>query len=85
MLNLVSIYYQFGPNSLLNDYYGYVAHGLADSAQNLSGLADLLRGYRVYKSTIHFHRATFYNAAIGTPHEGYSQDLAIAILSSWLR
>ena len=85
MLNLVSIYYQFGPNSLLNDYYGYVAHGLADSAQNLSGLADLLRGYRVYKSTIHFHRATFYNATIGTPHEGYSQDLAIAILSSWLR
>ena len=84
MLNLVSIYYQFGPNPLINDYYGYAAHSLIDNAQTLPELADLLRGYVKYKSPTHFHRATYYNASIGTPHEGHSQDLALAILSSWL-
>ncbi|HEX8657502.1 MAG TPA: hypothetical protein VF690_08215 [Hymenobacter sp.] len=84
LLNLVSIYYQFGPNPLINDYYGYVAHGLADSAKDLSQLAALLRNYQQHKSPTHFHRAAYYNAAIGTAYEGHSQALAISILSDWL-
>ena len=84
MLNLASIYYQFGPNPAINDYYGYAAHGLVDRAQTLPELANLLRCYVAFKSPIHFHRATYYNASIGTPHEGHSQDLAATILSKWL-
>ena len=84
MLNLASIYYQFGPNPHINDYYGYVAHGLVDNAPDLAELADLLRKYQQHKPLDHFHRAGYYNATIGTPHEGHSQELAAAILTDWL-
>ena len=85
MLNLVSIYYQFGPNPLLNDYYGYAAHGLVDQAQSLPELAGLLLNYQEFKPLSHFQHAGYYNATIGTPHEGHSRDLAITVLSDWLR
>jgi len=81
----VSIYYQFGPNPLLNDYYGYAAHGLVDQAQSLPELAGLLLNYQKFKPLSHFQHAGYYNATIGTPHEGHSRDLAIAVLSDWLR
>ena len=84
LLNLASVYYQFGPNALINDYYGYVAHGLVDAAHNLPELAAVLRGYQAHKSVTHFHRARYYNATLGTGHEGHSRALATEMLSNWL-
>ncbi|MDB5236509.1 MAG: hypothetical protein JWR44_3502 [Hymenobacter sp.] len=85
MLNLASIYYQFGPNPAIQDYYGYAARGLVDYAANVPDLVRLLAGYQQHKSLTHFHRASYYNAAIATEHEGHSQALALASLTAWLR
>jgi hypothetical protein len=84
LLNLASIYYQFSNNAAVNDYYGYVAHGLIDAAQDLPALKALLLRYRASKPTDLFRRASYYNAAIGTEYEGHSQGLALRYLSDWL-
>jgi hypothetical protein len=84
LLNLVSIYYRFSANPLIHDYYGYVAHGLIDEARNLPELRDLLQRYRAQKPATHFRRAAYYNATLGTEHEGHSQALAVQYLAEWL-
>ncbi len=84
LLNLVSIYYQFSSNPLINDYYGYVAQGLVDQAQSLPELRDLLQRYQHEKPLTHFRRAAYYNATIGTEYESQSQALAIKIIADWL-
>ena len=84
LLNLVSIYYQFGTNELVRDYYGYGAKGLVDVAASLPKLAGLLRQYQAHKPATHFQRAAYYNATLGTANEGNSQALAVALLSEWL-
>lgn len=84
LLNLASIYYRFSDHAAVNDYYGYVAHGLVDTAQNLTQLKNLLHQYQAAKPTDLFRRATYYNATIGTEYEGLSQALALRYLSEWL-
>ena len=84
LLNVASIYYRFGTNPLTDDYYGYVARGLADRADNSVHLADLLRQYARTKPSDLFRRAAYYNATLGTPNEGQSQTLTLTILSNWL-
>ena len=84
LLNVASIYYRFGTNPLTDDYYGYVARGLADRADNPLQLADLLRQYARTKPSDLFRRAAYYNATLGTPNEGQSQTLTLTILSNWL-
>ena len=84
LLNLSSIYFQFGPNPAVRDYYGYIAHGLVDDAAHVSDLVSLLTSYHQHKSLTHFQRAAYYNATIGTAHEGQSRARALASLSAWL-
>ena len=84
LLNLASIYFQFSGNPVIHDYYGYVAHNLVDHARNLSELRALLAHYQREKSVAHFRRAAYYNAALGTEHEGHSQGQALALLRDWL-
>ena len=84
LLNLSSIYFQFGPNPAVRDYYGYVAHGLVDDAAQVPDLVGLLTSYYRYKSLTHYQRAAYYNATIGTNHEGQSRARALASLSAWL-
>ncbi|UOQ99732.1 hypothetical protein MUN81_09595 [Hymenobacter sp. 5317J-9] len=84
LLNLVSIYYRFSANPLIHDYYGYAAHGLIDEAHDLPELRDLLAQYQAQKPAEHFRRAAYYNATLGTPNEGHSQELASELLAKWL-
>ncbi|MDO7847264.1 hypothetical protein Q5H92_12905 [Hymenobacter sp. M29] len=84
LLNLVSIYYQFSDNAAVNDYYGYVAHGLIDEARDLATLKALLLRYQAAKPASLFRRANYYNATLGTDYEGHSQALALRHLSGWL-
>ena len=84
LLNLASLYHQFVPNLAVRDYYGYVAHGLADDAPRVTDLVRLLTNYQRHKPPNHFQRAAYYNATVGTPHEGQSRALALASLSAWL-
>jgi hypothetical protein len=84
LLNVVSLYFRFGTNQLTDDYYGYAAHGLVDRADSLSALADLLRQYARHKPADLYRRAAYYNATLGTAHEGHSRALSLQVLADWL-
>ncbi|GAB3237167.1 hypothetical protein GCM10027346_28380 [Hymenobacter seoulensis] len=84
LLNLASMYFRFGEHSMAIDYYGYVAHGLVEHARTLAELAGLLRGYHQHKPTDLYQRAAYYNATLGTPDEGHSQQRTLRLLEEWL-
>ena len=84
LLNVAGIYYRLGTNPLTDDYYGYATHGLVDRAENPIQLVNLLRQYAYNKPADLYRRATYYNASLGTPNEGKSQTLTLAMLSNWL-
>lgn len=84
LLNVVSLYYRFGTHAVADDYYGYVAHGLVDRASSLPELTALLRRYQQHKPAILYRRAAYYNATLGTPDEGRSQQRALRELAEWL-
>lgn len=84
LLNLASLYFRLGTNAMIDDYYGYAAHGLVDRADSLPELAELLRRYQQHKSTDLYRRAAYYNATLGTPDEGRSQQLCLRVLAQWL-
>ncbi|WP_305032472.1 hypothetical protein [Hymenobacter convexus] len=85
LLNLASIYYRFSTNASIDDYYGYVAQGLIESARSLSELKLLLIEYQKHKPIDLFRRAAYYNATLGTKYEGQSQALALHFISDWLK
>ena len=84
LLNLASVYFRFGTNQLTDDYYGYVAHGLVDRADSLPTLAAQLRRYQQHKPADLYRRAAYYNATLGTAHEGHSRALSLRVLADWL-
>jgi len=84
LLNVASIYYRFGANQLLDDYYGYVQHNLVPRANNLPELAALLGEYAAYKPANLYQRAAYYNATLGTQFEGRSQQLCLVKLAGIL-
>ncbi|TGD80908.1 hypothetical protein EU557_13625 [Hymenobacter wooponensis] len=85
LLNLASIYYRFGTHGVTDDYYGYVAHGLVERANTLPELSALLRRYQQHKPLDLYRRAAYYNATLGTPDEGHSQQRALRLLNDWLQ
>lgn len=84
LLNVASVYYRFSPSPTLADYYGYAAHGLNEWARTLPELAAALRRLARHKPLDLYRRAAYYNATLGTPHEGHSRALALRRLSEWL-
>ncbi|SNC65590.1 hypothetical protein SAMN06265337_1330 [Hymenobacter gelipurpurascens] len=84
LLNLASIYFRFGNHGITDDYYGYVAHGLVERASTLPQLSELLRRYQQHKPLDLYRRAAYYNATLGTPDEGHSQQRALRLLDEWL-
>ncbi|MBF9237412.1 hypothetical protein I2I05_08380 [Hymenobacter sp. BT683] len=84
LLNVASVYFRFGTNPLTDDYYGYVAKGLVERADNPSELAEKLRAYARHKPADLYRRAAYYNATLGTPDEGRSQPRTVALLNEWL-
>ncbi|MCR5889651.1 hypothetical protein LRS06_18105 [Hymenobacter sp. J193] len=85
LLNLVSLYYRLGSPASFDDYYGYVAHNLVDQADSPAMLVDMLRRYQQHKPLDLYRRAAYYNATLGTPDEGRSQQRALRILGEWLK
>ena len=84
LLNVVSLYYRFNAHAGTDDYYGYVAHGLVERADSLPELRALLLRYQHHKPLDLYQRAAYYNATLGTPDEGHSQQLAARRLRAWL-
>ncbi|MDU0372737.1 hypothetical protein ACFPAF_20225 [Hymenobacter endophyticus] len=84
LLNLASVYVRFGKQGITDDYYGYVAHGLVERADSLPVLGAWLRRYQQHKPLTLYQRASYYNATLGTPDEGRSQQRAARLLAEWL-
>ncbi|UOQ51070.1 hypothetical protein [Hymenobacter cellulosivorans] len=84
LLNVVSLYFRFGTHGVADDYYGYAAHGLVERADTLPALGELLRRYQQHKPADLYRRAAYYNATLGTPDEGRSQQRAVRLLAEWL-
>ncbi|NVO85217.1 hypothetical protein HW556_10035 [Hymenobacter sp. P5252] len=84
LLNLASVYFRFGSHGIADDYYGYVAHGLIEQADTLPELAGWLRRMQLAKPADLYQRAAYYNATLGTPNEGHSQQRAAQVLQQWL-
>ncbi|WP_236704911.1 hypothetical protein [Hymenobacter sp. AT01-02] len=84
LLNLASIYFRFGDHGVAEDYYGYVAHGLIGRAHTLAELTEQLQQYSQHKPADLYRRAAYYNATLGTPDEGHSQERAVRLLQEWL-
>lgn len=84
LLNVWSVYYNFNPQENLQDYYGYVAHGLSDQATSADQLILLLQQNVQQKPDV-FTRASYYNATVGTAWDGRSRGLAIAHLQDLLK
>ena len=84
LLNVSSVYYRFSPTPTLADYYGYAAHGLSEWAHTLPELLVVVERLMKFKAPDLYRRAVYYNATLGTPNEGHSQELAVRQLSQWL-
>jgi hypothetical protein len=84
MLNILSLYYPFRPGTFIDDYYGYVQQGLIERAQSLPVLEQLLEKYKHNRPEV-YQRARYYNAVLGTVHEGKSHALAIQIINEFLK
>ncbi|GGG42007.1 hypothetical protein [Hymenobacter glacieicola] len=84
LLNLASIYFRFGSHGVAEDYYGYAARGLVERAHTLPELSAALRRYQQHKPADLYRRAAYYNATLGTPDEGHSQERAVRLLREWL-
>lgn len=85
LLNVASLYYRFNTHATTDDYYGYVARGLAERANTLPELGTLLARYAQHKPTDLYRRAAYYNATLGTPEEGHSRERAARLLDEWLK
>ncbi|WP_022823626.1 hypothetical protein [Hymenobacter norwichensis] len=84
LLNVASLYFRFGTHAVADDYYGYVAQGLVERARTLPELGALLLRYQQHKPLDLYRRAAYYNATLGTPEEGHSQQRAARLLAEWL-
>ncbi|RSK24792.1 hypothetical protein EI290_19000 [Hymenobacter metallilatus] len=84
LLNLASVYVRFGAHGVADDYYGFVAHGLITRANTLPELGTWLRRQQQHKPLDLYRRAAYYNATLGTPDEGHSQQRALRLLAEWL-
>jgi hypothetical protein len=84
LLNVASVYYRFSPSPTLADYYGYAAHGLSEWVHSLPDLLAALGRLAHHKAPDLYRRAAYYNATLGTVHEGHSQKLALRRLAEWL-
>lgn len=83
LLNVWSIFYDFNPKHKLEDYYGFVQHGLIDAVAGPEELIFILRENIEHKPCV-YSRASYFNATVGTPFDGRSTELALQHLRKFL-
>ncbi|WP_233555556.1 glycosyltransferase family protein [Pontibacter oryzae] len=84
LLNVWSIFYDFNPSQRLDDYYGFIKHGLVDTSDSTVHLLSLLKLNLTSKPNV-VGRAAYYNSTIDTPYDGNSKTLALNCINSFLR
>ncbi|CAM3759135.1 hypothetical protein POKO110462_18495 [Pontibacter korlensis] len=83
LLNVWSIFYDFNPKQKLTDYYGFIQHGLIDTAKSPEELIQMLQTHMHNKPDV-VERAKYYNATVGTAYDGKSAELALKFLRQLL-
>ncbi|PVY39078.1 hypothetical protein [Pontibacter virosus] len=83
LLNVWSVYFNFNPKEELHDYYGYVSHGLVEETTSYKALKPMLEQGIQQKPEV-YQRARYYNATVGTEHDGRSSDLAADFVKAML-
>ncbi|NDK55516.1 glycosyltransferase family protein [Pontibacter fetidus] len=83
LLNVWSIFYNMNTEENLQDYYGYIKHGLVDACMDYAGLQQLLKQHLQQKPVVYL-RASYYNATIGTTSDGKSSELALKYISEFI-
>lgn len=83
LLNVWSIFYDFNPKQKLEDYYGFIRHGLVDTANSHEELTQLVIENLNFKPSV-VERAKYYNATVGTEYDGRSSELALNIIKTYL-
>ena len=83
ILNIPSIYYNMSYNESPDDYYGYVKNGLIQRADDIDNVIELINYYNEDLEDI-FHKASYFNALIGTEYDGKSQELCLQRITNFL-
>lgn len=83
LLNVWSIFFDFNPKQKLEDYYGFLQHGLVDEAPTAAALVQLMRTHARNKPNV-LHRAAYFNATAGTANDGKSAALSLAAIHAYL-
>ncbi|OKL41318.1 glycosyltransferase family protein [Pontibacter flavimaris] len=83
LLNVWSIFYDFNPKHKLEDYYGFIQHGLIDTAAGPEEMVKLLAAHRADKPTV-VARAQYYNATVATAHDGKSSAIATNLIAKFI-
>jgi hypothetical protein len=81
MLNIPSIYHDL--KGFYYDYYGYAKRNLCFKCDNLESVDTQIKEWLEETPTV-YQRAKYYNATIGTPHEGKSIELALNEISAFI-
>ncbi len=85
LLNVVSVYYEYTPfKDAIRDMYRYCKNELAYQALNFEHLLDLIEKERNQKNTAIYKKAAYYNAIVGTAHEGRSGALAVQYINEYM-
>ena len=83
LLNVWSIFYNMNQRENLQDYYGFIEHGLVDAAATYAELQQLLQVHLDHKPEVYM-RASYYNATAGTAYDGKSSELALDIVKKFV-
>nr|WP_255481103.1 hypothetical protein [Pontibacter sp. Tf4] len=84
LLNVWSIFYNMNPTEKLDDYYGFIAHGLVDAPAGYEELKHLLQQHLHEKPNV-YQRAKYYNETVGSTYEGKSSELALKFLKDFVQ
>ncbi|TPE43247.1 hypothetical protein [Pontibacter mangrovi] len=84
LLNVWSMFYDFNPKHKLEDYYGFVKHGLVEAVSGPEELIGLLQTHLSNKPDV-TGRAKYYNATVGTAYDGKSGTLALKQIAEFLK
>lgn len=83
LLNVWSIYYDFSPTQKIDDYYGFIRHGLVDVAETPEKLVHMLQKHLNAKPDV-LGRAKYYSATLGSPYDGRSAEISIRLIKSFI-
>jgi hypothetical protein len=85
LLNLEAVYYEYAPyQSGIGDMYLYCKNNLAKNATNKEVLIKLIEAQMIEKEPKIYERAAYYNAVVGTKHEGNSVKLAVEHIKNFV-